>query len=215
MQPIVDQLAVVVPPGVEARRQVFQHRFRQVPGQAAAPEPGMERAAPGAQAEQLPIVAQVMQGLHETVVGKHGAGVQVPRHPAPVAATGRHVSIEGHALVLGFLDRMPVPQGLHVRLGAGQPVGVAQHAVGQHRRVVFQRAGDRQAVQHSQLIDTGEAFLEFFFARVGQAMVFEPLVVLRMQVAVGRFLADEILDLGAQYRVRQAILGHVAHCVDE
>jgi len=36
-----------------------------------------------------------------------------------------------------------------------------------------------------------------------------------MQVAVGRFLADEILDLGAQHRVRQAILGHVAHCVDE
>lgn len=118
--------------------------------------------------------------------------------------------------MLGFLQCVPAPQAGHGRVGAFQPPGVAQQAVGHDRGEVLQGRGGRQLPRRVQFL-LGEADAPFGAAFQAVDVVAEgaqAVAVDQVLAAVVAFLADEATDLLLQRRVLDP-LAVVAHGVDE
>ena len=198
MLPDPDHPAVIVVPGMEVRpviRQVMQEHPAQ---DARSTEQDVRQVERRAQVGELAVLVEQVgmvhhqQGKADHRGQRHAArAFQVAAH---AAAAGVAEHVEAHALVLGFLDKVPEEQCGKLRVGIVKDLGVLQHDRGNGRGHVFE--GRRHGALHviaqallQALADALEQLLQpvhAYAVRHGQGIHG---VVL---AGVDAFLADEL-----------------------
>lgn len=213
---LLDEVQVIVLPGVEVLLvEVQVHAHQRAEHAVLAPQP-LDAVAPDLEVPQQAVALEHVDQALGGVEGEEEGALDHRPAAQPGLAVDQHEHVVGHRLVLGFLQCVPAPQAGHGRVGAFQPPGVAQQAVGHDRGEVLQGRGGRQLPRRVQFL-LGEADAPFGAAFQAVDVVAEgaqAVAVDQVLAAVVAFLADEATDLLLQRRVLDPF-AVVAHGVDE
>ena len=117
----------------------------------------------------------------------------------------RLIDVEGHRLVLGFLEGVPGPQPLHRGMSIAEERRIAEHELGEDRGEVFERRGHGELPLRGHHAVEADAYLYQPLERTCRIpLCLEQLVVAAVLAPVDSFLTAESPHLLAQL----SVLGH-------
>ena len=140
-----DEMSIVVLPGMESGAKELQPRREYTPKESRFDEKVFESACPLPNAPELAFVLQHDAEIAKRILEEEKSIEQQRLSALADCAADCLEYVEGHCLVLGLLDAMPLPEMRDRRVRPVEHVSVRQHVVGHDGSQVFVGNGSRKS----------------------------------------------------------------------